>query len=100
MPMPIHRPIYHYSTPAVIKSQLIPIHTCDAWPNNNTGKLCNVCYTTVAMSTIQALTLDLQQDGWSNSRGFVKREVPQPTLTNDASVILKIRFAGLCGSDR
>src|SRR3990167_2687969 len=52
------------------------------------------------MSTIQALTLDLQQDGWSNSRGFVKREVPQPTLTNDASVILKIRFAGLCGSDR
>lgn len=52
------------------------------------------------MSTIEALTLDLQQDGWSNSRGFIKRAVSAPVLDDPASVILKIRYAGLCGSDR
>lgn len=52
------------------------------------------------MSTIQALTLDLQQDGWETSRGFIKRSVTTPQLNNEASVLLKIRYAGLCGSDR
>ena len=55
---------------------------------------------------IKALTLDIEKDGWAGSKGFVKREVPMPVLdekTNaeDAlSVILKIRYAGVCGTDR
>ncbi len=55
---------------------------------------------------IKALTLDLKKDGWEKSRGFVMRDVPMPTLdekknASDAtSVILKVRYAGVCGSDR
>ncbi len=56
--------------------------------------------------TVQALTIDIEKDGWGTSRGFVMREVPMPTLDEKAhpedavSVILKIRYAGVCGSDR
>ena len=56
--------------------------------------------------TIKALTFDTKRDGWEKSKGFVMREVPMPVLDEkknpeDAlSVILKIRFAGVCGSDR
>ena len=55
---------------------------------------------------IKALTLDLEKDGWEKSRGFVMRSVPMPVLDEkknleDATcVILKIRYAGVCGSDR
>ncbi len=55
---------------------------------------------------VKALTLDIEKDGWGNSRGFTLREVPMPVLDeaknpDDAiSVILKIRYAGVCGSDR
>ena len=57
------------------------------------------------MQPVKALTLDLKEDGW-DKKGFVMREVPMPTLDEtknpeDAlSVILKIRYAGVCGSDR
>lgn len=55
--------------------------------------------------TITALTLDLEQDGWDNSKGFIKREVPMPYLKQNnpqdaISVIVKIQYAGVCGSDR
>lgn len=56
--------------------------------------------------TIPALTLDLKADGWETSRGFIKREVPMPELNESAnsadalSVIVKIKYAGVCGSDR
>ncbi len=59
-----------------------------------------------AAKTIRALTFDTQKDGWEKSRGFVMREVPMPVLnekkdSEDAlSVILKIRYAGVCGTDR
>jgi threonine 3-dehydrogenase len=59
-----------------------------------------------APKTIKALTFDTKKDGWEKSRGFVMREVPMPVLDEkknpeDAlSVILKIRYAGVCGSDR
>ncbi|MBI4088219.1 zinc-binding dehydrogenase [Candidatus Kaiserbacteria bacterium] len=55
---------------------------------------------------IKALTFDIEKDGWDKSRGFVMREVPMPVLDEkknpeDAlAVILKIRYAGVCGSDR
>ena len=58
------------------------------------------------MKTIKALTLDIEKDGWEGSSGFVMREVPMPVLDEaknpeDAlSVILKIRYAGVCGTDR
>jgi threonine 3-dehydrogenase len=58
------------------------------------------------MSTVKALTIDLEKDGWDRSRGFTMREVPMPVLDekrnhSDAmSVVLKIRYAGVCGSDR
>jgi len=56
--------------------------------------------------TIKALTFDVEKDGWEKSRGFVLRDVPMPVLDEknnpeDAlSVILKIRYAGVCGTDR
>ena len=56
--------------------------------------------------TIKALTFDVKKDGWEKSRGFVLRDVPMPVLDEkknpeDAlSVILKIHYAGVCGSDR
>lgn len=54
---------------------------------------------------IKALTFDTEKDGWEKSRGFTLREVPMPTLDVDnpedqLSVILKIRYAGVCGTDR
>ncbi|RJQ33908.1 theronine dehydrogenase [Candidatus Parcubacteria bacterium] len=57
-------------------------------------------------NTIKALTFDSKEDGWDKSRGFVMREVPMPVLDEkknpeDAlSVIIKMRYAGVCGSDR
>ncbi len=58
------------------------------------------------MSTNTALVFDLEKDGWNTSKGFAMREVPMPVLDEaknpeDAlSVILKIKYAGVCGSDR
>ncbi len=55
---------------------------------------------------IKALTFDIKKDGWEKSRGFVMRDIPMPFLdeknnSEDAtSVILKVRYAGVCGSDR
>lgn len=55
---------------------------------------------------ISALTLDLAKESWQGSRGFIKREIPMPKLDEgvnkmDAvSVIVKVKYAGMCGSDR
>lgn len=55
---------------------------------------------------ISALTFDAKEDGWERSIGFTKRFVSMPILDEkrkpiDAlSVILEIRFAGVCGTDR
>src|SRR3989344_8406756 len=60
----------------------------------------------MAQKMVKALTLDIEKNGWEKSRGFVMREVPMPVLDekknpDDAlAVILKVRFAGVCGSDR
>ncbi|MBY0539107.1 alcohol dehydrogenase catalytic domain-containing protein [Patescibacteria group bacterium] len=56
------------------------------------------------MNTVKALTLNLE-NGWEK-KGFQMEEVPMPVLDEtknpeDAlSVILKIKYAGVCGSDR
>jgi len=58
------------------------------------------------MTTVRALTFDTKEDGWETSKGFTMREVPTPTLDEEknkedaTSVIIKVRYAGLCGSDR
>ena len=60
----------------------------------------------MAKDTVKALTFDSKEDGWEKSIGFMMREVPMPVLDEkknpeDAlSVILKVRYAGVCGSDR
>ncbi len=58
------------------------------------------------MENISALTIDLKEDGWETSRGFIKRTVSKPTLDEkqnplDAlAVIVKVHYVGVCGSDR
>ncbi len=53
-----------------------------------------------------ALTFDRNADGWTKSTGLVRREVPRPRLDSkrdpsDRSwVIVKMHYAGFCGSDR
>ena len=54
----------------------------------------------------QALTFDTKSDEWDKSRGFVLRNVSVPVLNEkkiprDATTVLvKIQYAGVCGTDR
>ncbi|MEK7124362.1 MAG: alcohol dehydrogenase catalytic domain-containing protein, partial [Patescibacteria group bacterium] len=58
------------------------------------------------MKSISALTFDTKEDGWETSKGFIMRQMPMPVLDEEnipkdkVSVILKMKYAGLCGSDR
>lgn len=58
------------------------------------------------MTDMWALTFDRTREDWATSTGMVRERVPIPTLdeaadSRDAShVIIKVRFAGFCGSDR
>ncbi len=60
----------------------------------------------MAQNIVRALTIDVEKGGWEKSRGFVMHDVPMPQLDekknpDDAlSVILKMKYAGVCGSDR
>lgn len=53
----------------------------------------------------KGLVLDLANQSWGDSRGFTLTDLEMPTLdeannpADAASVILKVRFAGVCGSD-
>ena len=55
---------------------------------------------------MKALTIDVGQTSWDDSKGFGLVDIQQPVLDEannpaDAhSVILKVRYAGVCGSDR
>ena len=55
---------------------------------------------------IHALTFDVKKDGWQKSKGFIKRSIPMPVLNEKKNpedalfVIAKIRYAGICGTDR
>ena len=61
---------------------------------------------TDALATQTALVLDTELDSWEGSTGFRKIEIPVPTLNekedlNDAlAVIVKVQYAGVCGTDR
>lgn len=55
--------------------------------------------------TMWALTFDKVREDWSSSTGLVKDRVPRPVLEDPehkdgTSVIIKVKFAGFCGSDR
>jgi threonine 3-dehydrogenase len=53
----------------------------------------------------KGLVIDLSNQSWDDSRGFTLTDLPMPVLdeaqnsADAASVILKIRYAGVCGSD-
>lgn len=55
---------------------------------------------------MQALVLDPSRDPWETSRGFEKRDVPEPILDERADpadaerVMIRVHYAGVCGSDR
>lgn len=53
----------------------------------------------------RGLIIDLAEKSWDESKGFQLADLPMPTLdeaanpSDAASVILKVRYAGVCGSD-
>jgi threonine 3-dehydrogenase len=47
-----------------------------------------------------ALTFDRQRDGWDTSTGLVKDRVPVPVLSAPDEVLIRVKYAGFCGSDR
>ncbi len=60
----------------------------------------------MAVETMKSLVYDKSSMPWEKSRGFEKREVPAPVLDESAdsrdagNVIVKVVYAGFCGSDR
>jgi threonine 3-dehydrogenase len=55
--------------------------------------------------TMWALTFDRSREDWSGSTGLVKERVPVPVLTDPdgadrSNVIIRVKYAGFCGSDR
>ena len=55
--------------------------------------------------TMLALTFDKAREDWATSTGLVKESIPRPTLQDPAHsdgsfVIIKVKYAGFCGSDR
>lgn len=59
------------------------------------------------MNDMWALTFDRTRESWNQSKGMIRERVPRPVLdesypnSRDASqVIIKVRYAGFCGSDR
>lgn len=49
---------------------------------------------------MQALVFDKSKYDWNNSHGFELADVPKPTLQSDTDVIIKVHYAGVCGSDK
>ena len=55
--------------------------------------------------TMWALTFDKSREDWAGSTGLVRERIPRPTLRDPAHadgtfVIIKVKYAGFCGSDR
>lgn len=55
---------------------------------------------------MRALVIDTKDKPWHETRGFTMAELPQPKLdetanpSDAAAVIIKLKYAGVCGSDR
>lgn len=58
------------------------------------------------MTTMHALTFDRSREDWHSSTGMVLERVPVPVLDEAADgadqshVLIKVKYAGFCGSDR
>jgi len=56
--------------------------------------------------TMWALTFDQEREDWATSTGLVRERVPLPELIEPkrgidrSQVIVKVKYAGFCGSDR
>lgn len=55
--------------------------------------------------TMWALTFDRSREDWDGSTGLVKERVPVPVLdepdgADRSSVVIRVKYAGFCGSDR
>lgn len=56
--------------------------------------------------TMQALTFDRSREEWSTSTGLVKERIPVPEISDPGvgpdrtNVVIKVHYAGFCGSDR
>jgi len=55
--------------------------------------------------TMWALTFDKDREDWATSTGLIRERIPRPVLAEPAhadgtSVIIKVKYAGFCGSDR
>ena len=55
--------------------------------------------------TMWALTFDRSREDWAGSTGLVKERVPVPVLdepdgADRSNVIVRVKYAGFCGSDR
>lgn len=55
---------------------------------------------------MKALIFDTSKESWEGSKGFTKADVPEPVLdeakneSDKLAVLIKVRYAGLCGTDR
>ena len=62
--------------------------------------------TTSGTTTMRALTVDIERDPWDQTTGMVMRDVPRPVIdeanepTDSEAVLIRVRYAGFCGSDR
>ncbi len=56
------------------------------------------------MARMTALTFDRTREDWDSSTGMVLEQVDQPRITDDpedrSNVLIEVRYAGFCGSDR
>lgn len=52
------------------------------------------------MSGMLALTYDRLRDGWTTSTGMVKERIPVPRIHAPDQVLIRVKYAGFCGSDR
>lgn len=52
------------------------------------------------MATMTALTFDSKRDGWTKSTGLIKDQVQVPEITAPDEVLIRVKYAGFCGSDR
>ena len=55
--------------------------------------------------TMLALTFDSAREDWAGSTGLVRERVPVPEITEPdgadrSSVVIRVKYAGFCGSDR
>ena len=49
---------------------------------------------------MKALVFDKSKYQWESSRGFDLAEVPKPKIEKDDDLVIKVHYAGVCGSDK